>query len=266
MSDIQKAILIPVYNHGKACFGVVESIALYCREHAAKIILVDDGNAEETKRCLQEIAEQYRDIVQLLSLPKNAGKGEAFRSGMLKARELGFTHVLQLDADGQHDAHRVPFFFERAEQNPAAMICGYPEYDESAPTHRKGAHRFANWWCSVVTWRRGIVDSLCGFRVYPVESVCDFYRKHRTDSRMGFDIEILLRLIWRGVPFEFHGVRVTYPADGISNFRAFRDNVRISWVFTKLFLGMVVRIPVFVFQKIRAAKQRQSEQSEQKNG
>ena len=254
MSDsaMKKAILIPVYKHGKACRGVVESIAGYCAESATKIILVDDGNAEETKKCLKEIAAAHSDIVLLLTIEKNCGKGEAFRAGILWAKELGFTHVLQLDADGQHDASRVPFFFERAAANQNALICGYPEYDESAPNHRKGAHSFANWWCAIVTWQGGIVDSLCGFRVYPVDATRDFYKKHRTDSRMGFDIEILIRLIWQGVPFEFHGVRVTYPADGISNFRAFRDNVRISWVFTKLFFGMIVRIPRFLARKVKA--------------
>lgn len=251
---IKKAILIPVYNHGKACIGVVDSIAEYCRENDAKIILVDDGNKSDTKECLCQIANKHKDLVVLLALAENKGKGEAFRIGLLKAKELGFTHVLQLDADGQHDSSRLSFFFDRAKENPDALICGYPEYDESAPTHRKGAHNFANWWCAVVTWKKGIIDSLCGFRVYPVASVADFYQKHTVDSRMGFDIEILIRLIWRGVPFEFYGVRVTYPSDGISNFRAFRDNVRISWVFTKLCCGMIIRSPLFLFRLLTEKK------------
>jgi len=244
-----KAVLIPVYKHGKACIGVVDSIADYCRANDTKIILVDDGNPSEEKKFIAEIANKYKNLVILLALAENRGKGEAFRIGLLKAKELGFSHILQLDADGQHDSSRIAFFFERAFANPIALICGYPEYDKSAPNHRKGAHKFANWWCGVVTWKRGIVDSLCGFRVYPVKSTAAFYEKHRIDSRMGFDIEILIRLIWQNVPFEFHGVRVTYPADGISNFRAFRDNARISWVFTKLCVGMIFRSPIFFCRK-----------------
>lgn len=243
---MNKAILIPVYKHGKACVGVVESISGYCRENDTKILIVDDGNSEEDKAFLREIQTRFGDIVTVLVLEKNCGKGIAFKTGILKAKEMGITHVLQLDADGQHDVSRVPFFFERAKENESAIISGYPEYDESAPNHRKGAHSFANLWCKIVTWQNGIVDSLCGFRVYPVKSAASFYEKHKTDSRMGFDIEILIRLIWSGVPFEFHGVRVTYPVDGVSNFRAFRDNVRISWVFTKLCVGMILRIPVFL--------------------
>lgn len=248
---MKKAILIPVYNHGKACMSVVDSIAPFCREQNATIILVDDGNGAETKSCLSDIRASHGSLVELVVNEKNGGKGVAFRNGVFRAQELGVTHVLQMDADGQHDSSRCGFFFGRAEQNPGAMVCGYPEYDETAPSHRKNAHAFANAWCHIVTWRRGIKDSLCGFRVYPVEETCAFLRRGHVDSRMGFDIDILVKLIWRGVPFEFHPVRVTYPQDGISNFRAFRDNVRISWVFTKCCCGMIARSPLLLWRKIR---------------
>ncbi len=246
------AILIPVFRHGEACRTVVNSISSLCREQKIPVILVDDGNDKETKALLQKIVLENADFTELVSLPKNGGKGAAFEEGIFFAEARGFSHVLQMDADAQHDSSRSAFFLDRARAHPDALICGYPEYDESAPQHRKGAHRFANWWCAVVTWEKGIVDSLCGFRVYPVKETAKLVRQKSLDKRMGFDIDILIRLIWRGVPFEFYGVKVTYPVDGISNFRAFRDNVRISWVFTKFFFGMCVRIPLFVWRKIRS--------------
>ncbi len=248
--SLKNAILIPVYNHGRACMGVVDSIAPFCNENNVKIILVDDGNGAETKECLAQIVQKHENLVSLVTLEKNMGKGLAFKAGIERAFELGFTHVLQLDADGQHDMGRCGFFFEKSREMPDALICGYPEYDETAPEHRKGAHKFANLWCAIVTWKKGIVDSLCGFRIYPVETVHRFFQRHSTDSRMGFDIEILIRLIWKKVPFVFYPVKVTYPVDGISNFRAFRDNVRISWVFTKMCIGMIFLSPVFAFRLV----------------
>lgn len=248
---MSQAILIPVYRHGKACARVVENLEPFCERSGTHVILVDDGNDGETEIELKSLAEKYPGTVSVLRNERNSGKGVAFKNGMMLAERMGFTHVLQMDADGQHDFSRAGFFFERARENPKALICGFPEYDESAPGHRKKAHRFANLWCAIVTWKGGIVDSLCGFRVYPVAETCAFLKRGHVDSRMGFDIDILIKLIWRGVPFEFHGVRVTYPSDGISNFRAFRDNVRISWVFTKFFCGMVVRIPILLWRKIR---------------
>lgn len=253
MSDFKPAFLIPVYNHGKACMKVVESLAPYCREKGVKVILVDDGNGEETKNCLIQIKNANPDFVDLVTLPQNYGKGGAFKAGTFRAQELGLSHVLQLDADGQHDASRADFFFEKAKKNPSALICGYPEYDETAPSHRKNGRKFANSWCAIVTWEGGITDSMCGFRIYPVSETLAFMKKHGFDQRMGFDIEILVKLIWFGLKYEFYPVKVTYPSDGISNFRVFQDNVRISWVFTRLCCGMFLRIPRLIFRKIKRA-------------
>lgn len=244
-------ILIPVYNHGKACVKVVETLYPYCSKNNIKIILVDDGNGEETKTYLKNIKESYTVLIELVVLPKNLGKGGAFKAGMLKAKELGFTHALQLDADGQHDSLRTEFFFNKSRENPEKLICGYPEYDESAPSHRKNGRKFANNWCAIVTWEKGIADSLCGFRVYPIEKTVNFMNKHGFDLRMGFDIEILVKLIWAGLSYEFYPIKVTYPSDGISNFRIFQDNVRISWVFTRLCCGMFIRIPKLFMRKLK---------------
>ena len=250
MQNFTPAFLIPVYNHGKACSAVVDSLAPYCHEKSVKIILVDDGNAEETKNFLNQIKNSHSEIVDLVVLPKNSGKGGAIREGVIRASELGISHVLQVDADGQHDVTRSDFFFSRAQENPNAIIFGYPEYDKSAPNHRKNGRKFANTWCKIVTWESGIKDSMCGFRIYPVEETAKIFKNHHVDLRMGFDIEILVKLIWAGLPYEFHGVKVTYPSDGISNFRVFQDNVRISWVFTRLCCGMFLTIPKLIYRKI----------------
>ena len=254
MAQFRPCILIPVYRHGRACVEVVEHI----RQYHIPIILVDDGNAEETKQYLAHIKQTYPDV-ELVELSKNQGKGRAFKAGVIRAKELGYSHILQLDADGQHDATRIPFFVERAEASPSKMICGYPEYDETAPGHRKNAHKFANTWCAIITWSNTIVDSLCGFRMYPTEPTYRFVTKKYFDSRMGFDVEILIQLMWAGVGTEFYPVKVTYPSDGISNFHAFRDNARISWVFTRLFCKMIVLSPVLLWRKISRHAQNDGE-------
>ena len=162
MANFTPCILIPVYRHGKACDEVVEQILQY----EIPIILVDDGNAEETKSYLSQIKEAHPEI-ELVVLPKNQGKGGAFKAGVIRAKELGYSHILQVDADGQHENSKIPFFIEKAKSSPEKVICGYPEYDETAPGHRKNAHAFANTWCAICTWSNKIVDSLCGFRIYP---------------------------------------------------------------------------------------------------
>ena len=248
---MKNGILIPVYRHGKACVEVVKALSVL----NLPIILVDDGNEAETKAYLHTLAADYAHVV-LVTLERNSGKGGAFAAGMEKAHELGLTHVLQVDADGQHDVTRAQFFFERSAAHPEALICGYPEYDESVPAHRKNGRKFANTWTKIVSWEGGIIDAMCGFRVYPVEATWRFTHYAVYDKRMGFDVEVLVRLMWRGVPYEFHGVHVTYPSDGISNFHVFRDNARISFVFARLSCGMFVRIPQLVLRKLRKQRRK----------
>ena len=172
-------------------------------------------------------------------------------SGVLKARELGLTHIFQIDSDGQHDASRAAFFIEAAEKNPSCIICGTPVFDESVPPSRKKGREISNRWARFVSLSDEIVDAMCGFRIYPVEPYCRLLScRACVDARMGYDADILVHFVWSGVRIKSYPVRVTYPADGISNFRMVRDNVRISLSFTKLFLGMIVRLPVLAFRAI----------------
>ena len=246
---MKQGFIIPVYRHGRTAVLVVRQIA----DIGIPIILVDDGNAEDDRNYLENCAKNNQRVV-LLRLEKNSGKGGAFTAGIKKAKELGLTHVLQIDADGQHDSGRVKFFLEASKQNPDKIICGYPEFDSSAPKSRVIGRKISVFWAAVVTLSSDIKDSHCGFRVYPVEASLKSIKNIFFDKRMGFDSEIIIRLYWKNVLPEFHNIKVTYPHDGISNFRLVRDNIRISWMFTRLFFGMLFRLPVLIFRKIKKRK------------
>jgi len=243
---VKQGIIIPVYNHGPAVGAVVESLAPLGR----MIIIVDDGSDSETKSCLQKICSSCPTVVPVI-LRKNSGKGAAVFAGVKKAEELGLTHVLQIDADGQHDCGRAGFFLEESAAHPDAVICSYPVYDGTVPASRRHGRIIANTWAKIVTLSSQIKESMLGFRVYPVKPVLSLYGNSYIDSRMGFDIEILVRLVWKNTPLIFHPVGVTYPADGISHFRPVRDNIRISWVFTRLCCGMLIRLPILLSRVIR---------------
>jgi predicted LPLAT superfamily acyltransferase len=253
---IKQGFLIPVYNHGAAVGKVVTDLSKY----ALPIIMVDDGSDEDTKRRLAEIVSAC-PLTVLITKEKNFGKGGAVYSGLEKAWELGLTHVLQIDADGQHDTERAGFFLAESAARPDALICGLPEYDDSVPLSRKNGRKVANIWANIVTLSGGIKDALCGFRVYPVEKTRRLYRRVLIDRRMGFDAEILVRLQWQGVPLVFYPVRVTYPKDGISYFHMVRDNIRISWVFTRLCCGLLVRLPLLLYRRLRKTPSEQPAES-----
>ena len=71
---------------------------------------------------------------------------------------------------------------------------------------------------------------------------------------MDFDPEIAVRLYWRGVPIRNVVTAVIYPQDGSSHFRLVRDNVRLSWLYIRLFFGMLYRAPVFIADEEKPMK------------
>ena len=242
---MRQGFLIPVYRHGKTACPLAERLAAF----GLPVIVVDDGNDEQTRLLLQECAARTPAIV-LVSLKKNAGKGGAAAKGFAKAAELGLTHVLLLDADGQHDVERAAFFLEESAKHPDKVICGYPEFDETAPRSRVTGRKISNFWAAVATLSTELKDVHCGFRVYPVEPSLRITKLPFTDKRMGFDTEILVRLYWNKVFPLYYPVKVTYPKDGFSNFRIVRDNARISWMFCRLSIGMLFRLPLLISRKI----------------
>ncbi|MDR0463915.1 MAG: glycosyltransferase [Treponema sp.] len=248
-SCVKQGFIIPVYRHGESACVTAKKLAVM----GLPVILIDDGNDEETKKLLKDFTGKTNGVT-LASLDKNTGKGGAVIRGLQKARELCLTHVLQVDADGQHDIERAKFFLDESAKNPSIVICGYPEYDESAPASRVNGRRISNFWAMIVTLSKELKDVLCGFRVYPVDAALNAIKTPFIDKRMGFDPEVLVRLYWKGVYPLYHPVKVNYPRGGISNFHAVRDNIRIGWMFTRLCAGMLLHLPVLIIRKIKRGK------------
>ena len=244
------AFVIPVFRHGAALKEVLNELESY----GFPTIVVDDGNDEENKALIKSAVENAKDAI-LVEREYNGGKGAAVTSGILKAAELGFTHVFQLDSDGQHDTSKIPRFLELSKEHPDSVICGCPEYDENAPKNRVKGREFANMWIHIVTLSKTIKDAMVGFRIYPVEKVVKVFRRTLyINKRMGFDIEILVRLFWANVPIISEPVKISYPKDGVSNFRMFWDNAGISETYTRLFLGMIPRLPIILFNALTRKK------------
>ena len=157
--------------------------------------------------------------------------------------------MLQVDADGQHCIADVPRFIQQAAARPEALIVGYPQYDESVPSIRLYGRYLTHAWVWINTLSLQIKDSMCGFRIYPVAPVLSLIQHRTLGSRMDFDTEILVRLCWDGVDIVNVRTKVGYPADGVSHFRLWFDNVLISRMHATLFFGMLVRAPQLLARK-----------------
>lgn len=222
--------MVPTYNNPLTIERVVRALL----EHVP-VFVVDDGGNAEAQRALEKVAELEGAIVH--HRQQNGGKGAAVKTGLRLAYEAGYTHALQVDADGQHDFGDLPRFLSAADENPSALILGRPTFDETAPAARKAGRKVSIFWVQVETiFRRGhIADPLCGYRVYPLADAVPAAEK--CGDRMDFDPEVAVRLVWRGLDVVNLDTQVRYLDEeegGVSHFRGFRDTIHISWLHTKL--------------------------------
>lgn len=240
-------VVIPVYDHEHAIGAVVQAVL----RQGLPCILVDDGSSASCARVLQDIAAAHADRVTLLVHAVNQGKGGAVITGMRHAAAAGYSHALQIDADGQHDCDDIGRFVAASQETPGAVINGKPIYDESVPKGRLYARYLTHVWVWINTLSLDISDSMCGFRLYPLAPTVQLMSSAHIGRRMDFDTEILVRLYWRGLQVRNLPTRVRYPTDGVSHFRVWLDNALISRMHARLFAGMLVRAPLLLARRLR---------------
>jgi len=249
--DHSLCVVIPLYKQLQAIAGTLKTV----EEHGLPCLLIDDGNEEKVRAHLEELVEAHPHTT-LHSLATNQGKGGAVMAGLRIARERGFTHALQVDADGQHDLTQIPVFQELSHKNPAALVTGQPIFDASVNRLRQAARQITHFLVKIQTLSLTAPDTMCGYRVYPLHATCALLDKVQVGRRMDFDIELLVRMIWEGVPIVKHYTRVIYPENGQSNFDYLHDNILIAKMHTKLVLGMFYRLPSWIARRGKEGKGR----------
>jgi glycosyltransferase involved in cell wall biosynthesis len=230
--------IVPVFDHEHAVRQVVAGL----RDAGLPCILVDDGSARACALVLDDLAATVAGVT-LLRRARNGGKGAAVADGLRAALAAGYTHGLQVDADGQHAMADVARFLAAGAARPDALVCGQPVFDASMPRSRYILRYLTHVLVWLNTLSLQVRDSMCGFRLYPLAPVVAMLAQERPGQRMDFDIEVMVRLHWRGLPMVWLPTRVTYPADGVSHFRLVLDNVLISRLHARLFAGMLWRAP-----------------------
>lgn len=224
------AVLIPTYDNAATILDVLHrALAVW-----PDVIVVNDGSTDATGRLLQE-EQQRTEAFHLVDCTTNGGKGTALRKGFERARQLGYTHVLTLDADGQHYPEDAPALIDLAQRHPNAIIVGSRRFDDAnMPPGSRFANRFSNFWFTVQTLR-SIPDTQTGFRIYPINRLGGL---RILTSRYEAELELLVFSSWRGTPIIPAPVRVFYPdpAERVTHFRPHADFARISVLNTILCL------------------------------
>ncbi len=221
--------VIPTHNHYRELPNVVKAL----RAHDLTVFVVDDGSSSPAREAIAALHAPGHGV-QVLRQAVNTGKGGAVIAGLRHAATAGFSHVVQVDADGQHDLSALGTLVQAARDNPGALISGRPVYDVSIPRGRLIARWLTHIWVWIETLSTRIADSMCGFRVYPLAATLRVLDHAKVGQRMDFDPEIMVRLFWSGVAPLHIPVRVIYPEGNTSNFRLLRDNWLISKMHTRL--------------------------------
>lgn len=245
MSASRPVVLIPSYNTGPILpVTVASALAM-----DVPVRVVIDGSTDGSPDLLQPLLADPR--LKVTRLEKNAGKGSAVLRGVKDALSEGFTHVLCMDADGQHPPDLIPRYFDLSRQHPEAAVFGRPIFDASAPALRVNGRKVSNFWANLETMGWGIDDSLFGMRLYPAAELLEVFGSTCFARRFDFDPEVAVRLAWRGVPILNQPTPVRYLSreeGGISQFRYLRDNALLTWMHLRLLSGFLARLPWLAFR------------------
>ncbi|MCB1276303.1 glycosyltransferase family 2 protein [Prosthecobacter sp.] len=242
-------ILIPSYNTGRLLADTV----LHALEHWSDVCVVLDGSTDGSEKAV-EVMQPSHPGLRLIKQPCNCGKGAAVLRGAEAAKAAGFTHVLTMDADGQHPAEWIPKFVQLAEAHPQAVLFGKPVFGPEAPQLRVQGRRISNGWANLETLGWGIGDSLFGMRVYPVQALLDAFRSTWFARRFDFDTEVAVRVCWLGVPTINVPTPVRYLTQaegGVSQFRYVRDNALLTWMHARLMISFMLRLPFLLWRALR---------------
>lgn len=231
-------VLIPSYNSGPLLARTVADALA----HWSPVWVVDDGSTDVSTAAAEAIAARDPRL-RLIRRARNGGKGAAVATGVDAALAAGFTHVLTLDADGQHPVGHIPEFMRMSQANPAAMVLGKPVFGPEVPLERLHGRKLSVGLARLEILGAGIDDPLFGFRVYPAAALQRALASTSAARGFDFDPEVVVRMYWSGVPTVNVPAPCRYLAKdegGISHFNYLRDNLKLIWLHTRLLTQLIL--------------------------
>ncbi|MCF8068342.1 MAG: DUF2062 domain-containing protein [Desulfobacterales bacterium] len=236
-------IVIPTYNNRATLSDIVGSAL----EKSFPVLVVNDGSTDGAMETLAG-----HDNLFTIGWKQNRGKGIALIKAALWATENGYTHIITVDADGQHDPADIHKFVTALESNPHSIILGHRNFqDENVPFSSRFGRKFSNFWVWMCTGLQ-LKDTQSGYRAYPLLL---FNQINFKADRYDFEVEALVKGVWAGLDVNSADVSVSYSEETInaSHFRSVIDNARISWTYTQLVIRNFLPVPHKILFKTEAA-------------
>ena len=238
-SDLNCCVIIPTYNNDRTLEKVIEDVLNYTND----VIIMNDGSTDDTPQIIRKFPS-----IHVVNFLKNTGKGLALKKGFDFAIKKGFRYAITIDSDGQHFPADFQLFLDKIEKEPDSVIIGARNMDQSSvPGTSNFGHKFSIFWFKVETGLK-IDDVQSGFRLYPLKFIKDmrlYTRKYE------FEVEVLVRLAWRGVKIFSVPVNVYYgpKEERVSHFRKVHDFTRISIVNSILVFMALLLVRPFLFTR-----------------
>jgi glycosyltransferase involved in cell wall biosynthesis len=231
MNHPRICVIIPTYNNGQTLMQVIDAVL----EHLPSVIVVNDGSTDG----ISDVLKEYGGKIEVVEYAKNRGKGYALGCGFDRAEQMGYTHAITIDSDGQHSAGDIPQFVAAANENPDTLVVGNRNLTQhNMPRKSTFANRFSNFWFTLQTTRR-LPDTQTGYRLYPLQKMKGM---RPVTSRYEAELELLVRCAWRKIEIRSIPVRVFYAPknERVTHFRPGIDFARISVLNTVFVLLAVV--------------------------
>jgi glycosyltransferase involved in cell wall biosynthesis len=207
--------VIAAYNARETITDVVRGV----RRYLDVVLVADDGCTDGTGEAARQAG------AEVIRLGRNYGKGHALRALFAEARRRGFSAVVALDADGQHDPEDIPAFLRAHRANPDAVVTGSRLGDtDGIPRYRRNSMLVARFFVSLAA-NQFIEDTQCGFRLYPlavIESLALVTERYVTET------EILIKAGDSGRTVRSLSVKALYPPGHPTHFRSVPDVAAIS--------------------------------------
>ena len=213
-------IVIPSYNSNNTLSKLINSLN---SEYSYSILVIDDGSSPS-------FLLDSPNLTVLKNI-QNRGKGYSLLKGFSYASSKGYSHVLTMDADLQHNYLEVSKFIDYSPE--VEFVLGYRERSNNMPILRRASNMITS---AIVAFLTGvkIIDSQCGFRRYSLESVLDI---DYIENGFQFESEVLIKCINKNSKIRQIKIETIYDKNNKSYIRHISDTLK----FIRLIIRSIIK-------------------------
>ena len=189
-------VVVPCYNEARRLS--LTGFEQFRQYPDVRLLFVDDGSTDDTRAVLERLCERLEGQGEVLVQPRNGGKAEAVRSGMLAAYEAGAQRIAYLDADLATPPGEMHRLLTIQRERDVSVVMGArvallgTRIERRAMRHYMG-RVFATGASLVLSLR--VYDTQCGAKVFRRSELLRSVLSSPFSSRWAFDVELIGRLL-----------------------------------------------------------------------